>query len=113
MRVGLCASSSSSYLIENVLELELRQCRALDVLHGAQIPRHSLAIFFPDRLHLLLGELVAHLWIISQIGLGADDQTWYTRAVVVDLWEPLFPHVLERRGRCDRKADQENICLRV
>ena len=103
----------ASYLVEYVLELVLRQRRALDVLDRTQIPRHSLSIFFPDGLHLLLGELFPYLWILSQVTLRANDQTWYARAMMVNLGKPLFPHVLERRGRCDGKANQENVCLRV
>jgi hypothetical protein len=33
--------------------------------------------------------------------------------VVVDLWEPFLPHVLERGRRCDGEADEEDVCLGV
>jgi len=93
--------SLASYLVEHILELELSQRRALDVLHRAELPCHPLTVLLPDRLHLLLGELVAHLWVVSQIGLSADDKTWHTGTVMVNFREPLFPYVLERCWRCD------------
>ena len=84
-----------SYLIEHILQLELRKSRALDILDSAKILGHTLAIFFPHRLHLLLAKLVAHLLVFAQICLGANNKARNARAVVVDLGEPLFPHVLE------------------
>ena len=84
-----------SYLIEHILQLELRKSRALDVLHSAKVLGHTLAIFFPHRLHLLLAKLLAHLGVVAQIGLGTDNETGHAGAVVVDLREPLFSDVLE------------------
>lgn len=87
-----------TYLIEDILQLELSQGRALDVLDSAQVLRHPLAILFPHRLHLLLTKLLAHLRVVAQIGLSADDETRHAGAVVVDLGEPLFSHVLKTGG---------------
>ena len=84
-----------SDLIEHILQLELRKSRALDVLHSAKVLGHTLAIFFPHRLHLLLAKLLAYLRVIAQICLSANNEARDARAVVVDLREPLFPHVLE------------------
>lgn len=51
--------------------------------------------------------------ILPQIDLGTDDQTRNTRAVVMDLGEPLLLDVLERRGRGHTEADQEHVRLGV
>lgn len=100
-------------LIKHILQLKLRQSRALDVLDGAQVLGHALAVLFPHRLHLLLAKLLSHLRIVTQIRLGADDQTGHAGAVVVDLGEPLFSDVLKTGGRGDGKADEEDIGLRI
>lgn len=84
-----------SYLVKHILQLELRECRALHVLDSAKVLGHALAVFFPHRLHLLLAKLLTDLRVVAQIGLGANNETRHARAVVVDLGEPLFPHVLE------------------
>ena len=86
------------YLIEHILQLELRKSGALDVLDSAQVLCHTLAILFPHRLHLLLAKLLAHLVVLAQICLSANNEARHTRAVVVDLGEPLFSHVLETGG---------------
>lgn len=84
-----------SYLIKHILQLVLRQRRAFHVFDGTQLLRHPITILLANRLHLLLGQFLADNWVITQIGLGADNETWHTWAVVVDFWEPLFPDVLK------------------
>ena len=84
-----------AYLVEHILQFELRESRTLNVLDGAKVLGHALAILFPHRLHLLLAKLLAHLRVIAQICLSANNEARDARAVVVDLREPLFPHVLE------------------
>lgn len=85
----------SSYLIKYVLKLVLSQCRAFDVLDRTQLLCHAFTVFFPDRLHFLFRQLLPHAWVISQIGLGTDDEAGYARAVVVNLGEPLLSDVFE------------------
>jgi len=87
-----------TYLIEHILQLELRESRALNILDSAKVLGHTLAILFPHRLHLLLAKLLAHLRVIAQICLGANNEARHAGAVVVDLGEPLFSHVLETGG---------------
>jgi hypothetical protein len=87
-----------AYLVEHILQFELRESRTLNVLDGAKVLGHALAILFPHRLHLLLAKLLAHLWVVAQICLGADDEARHTGAVVVDFGEPLLPDVLETGG---------------
>lgn len=92
------AEREQAYLVEHILQFELRESRTLHVLDGAKVLGHALAILFPHRLHFLLAKLLAHLWVVTQICLGADDETRHTGAVVVDLGEPLLPDVLETGG---------------
>lgn len=105
--------SGIAHLVKDILELELRQGTALDVFHGAQILGHPFTVFLSHRLHLLLGELFSYLWIIPQIGLRANDEAWYSRAMMVNFGEPLFPDVFKRCWRRNRETDEEDICLWV
>ena len=100
-----------TYLIENILQPELCQRRALHILHRAQFLRHPLAVLLSNRLHLLLRQFLPHSWVITQIYLCADNQAGHAGAVVMHLGEPLLPNVLEGRGRRHREADEEDISL--
>ena len=102
-----------THLIKDILEFVLRQGAALDVFDRAQIPRHPLAVLFPHRRHLLLGQLLDHLLVLAQVHLGADDQARHAGAVVVYLGEPLLADVLERGRRRDTEANQEDVGLGV
>ena len=84
-----------AHLIKYVFELVLRQGRALHILDGIQLPRHPLTVLFPDRLHLLLAQLISYARVVSQIGLCTNDQTRNPGAVVVDFGKPLLSDVLE------------------
>ena len=64
---------SKTHLVEDVLEALLRQCRALDVLDGTELPGHSLAVLPLDRGHSLLRQLVLDCVVFPQIHLCADD----------------------------------------
>lgn len=101
------------YLIENILQLELRKRRAFHVFDRTKLLCHPLTILFPDRLHFLLGQLIPHLRVISQIRLCADYEAWYAWAVVMDFWKPLLPYVLKGCWRCDGEADKEDVGLWV
>lgn len=103
----------STYLIKHILELVLRQGTTLDVLHRAQLFSHPLTILLPHRLHLLLGQLVLDTRIVSQIDLCTNNKAGNTRAMVVNLWEPLLADVFERCWRGHTKADEEDIGLRI
>lgn len=89
------ASRGVTHLIKDILELELCQGTALDVLNGAQFLGHPLAILLPDRRHLLLRKFLANTRVIAKIDLSANDQARHARAMVVDLREPLLANVLE------------------
>ena len=111
----------------------LRECRALDVLDGAKLTSETLAHLAGDRALLLSGELLADGLVIAQVDLCADNEAGHARAVVSHLQreksvtaacalkisrmgylgDPLLPNVLERCGRGDGEADEEDVCLRV
>ena len=87
-----------TYLIEYVLVLELCQGTALNVSDSTELLCHPFAHVLGHRLHLLLRKLLPYGLITSQIYLCADYEAWDTRTMMVDLREPLFPHVLKRSG---------------
>ena len=83
------------YLIEDVLQLVLRQCRALHVFNGPQVFGHSLSVFLTYWLHPLFSELLSHLRIIPKIRLGAHYEAWHPWTMVMHLRKPLLPNILE------------------
>jgi len=103
----------STYLIKHILQLELRQSRALHIFDRTQVLRHPLPVLLPHRLHLLLAELIPYLGIIPQIRLSADDQTRHAGAVVVDFGKPFLSYVLEGGRGSDGEADKKDVGLRV
>ena len=118
VRIGNHDALSSSgpgraHLIEHVFELILRQGATFDVFDCAQLSCHALAVFFLDRLHLLPRQLVAHLRVIAQIGLGADNEARDARAMVVHFGEPFLTNILKGGRRGNGKADQKDVGLWV
>ena len=103
----------SNYLIKDILQLVLRQRRALDVLDCAKFSRHPLAVFALYWGHPLLCQLIFYLGVLSKIYLRADDQARHSRAVMVDLWKPFLADVFEGRGGCYGEADEKDVGLRV
>jgi hypothetical protein len=83
-------SSKTSYLVKHIFQLELRQSRTLNILDSAKVLGHALAIFLSHRLHLLLTKLLAHLWVVAQVCLGAYDEARHARAVVVNHFSRTF-----------------------
>ena len=88
-----------THLIEDILQLVLRERRTLHVLDRTQLLRHSLTILLTHWRHTLLCKLLTDLAIVTEIGLSADDEAGDSRAVVVDFREPLLADVLEGGGR--------------
>lgn len=101
------------YLIENIFQLVLRQCRAFHVLDCSQVFCHTFSVFFTYWLHALFGQLFPYLWVIAKIGLRTNYEAGYSRAMVVNFWEPFLTNVLERRWGCDTEADEEDVGLWV
>ena len=105
--------NGSSYLIEDILQLVLRQCRALHVLDCSQVFRHTFSVLFAYWLHALLRQLFPYLWVITKIGLRSNYEARYSRTMVMDFWEPFLSNVLKRCWGCDTEADQEDVGLWV
>lgn len=110
---GRLPAAFGTHLIEDILELVLRQSTALNVFDRAQLLRHPLAVLFPHRLHLLLLQLRHHLLVVPQVHLRADYQARDAGAVVVHLGEPFLADVFERGRRRDAEAHQEDVGLWV
>lgn len=87
-----------AYLVENILQLKLRKRTAFDVLDSVQLLSHALAVFPPNRRHLLLHELFFDTGVISQVDLGTDNEAGNPGAVVVNLGEPFLSDVFKRSG---------------
>ena len=85
-------------LVKNVLEALLGECGALDILDRTKFTCETLSLFRGDGPLLLPLKLLHHLRVIAQIHLGAHDEAWNPRAVMVHLREPLLLHVLKGRG---------------
>lgn len=101
------------YLIKHVLELVLRQSRALDVLDRTEFACHSLAVLALYWRHSLLCQLIFYGVVLPQIHLCTHNQAWHPRTVVMHLGEPLFTDVLEGGGRSYGEAHEEDIGLGV
>ncbi len=112
-RIARKKEKKATHLIKDILQLILRQRRALDILDGPQLLGHALPILLANRLHALLGQLLPHLRVFAQIDLGADDEAGHPGAVVVDFGEPFLAHVLEGGGGGDAEADEEDVGLGV
>lgn len=111
--IRLDTARDNPYLVKHVLEFVLRQSTALDILHGAQVLCHALAVLLPHRLHLLLGQFLSHARVIPQIDLCTDNEAGNARAVVVHLGEPFLADVLEGCGGGDAEANEEDVGLWV
>ena len=101
------------YLIEDILQLVLRQRRALHILDRSQVFRHTFSVLFTYWLHALFGQLFPYLRVIAKIGLRTHYEARYSWAVVMNFWEPFLSNVLERRWGCDAEADQKYVGLGV
>ena len=83
-------------LVKHILQFILGQCGAFHIFHRTQFSRHTLSVLFLNRLHSLLGQLLTHLWIVTEICLRADNQARDTGTMVVNFWEPFFANVFKR-----------------
>lgn len=102
-----------AYLVKDILQLVLRQSRALHIFNCTKLLGHPVTVLLANGLHLLASELLPNTGVVAQIGLGADNEAGHTGAVVVYLGEPLFPYVFEGGRGGDGEADQEDIGLGV
>ena len=100
-------------LIEHVLQSLLSESTALHVLDSIDLLCLLHALLVRDRCHALLLQSLNRLRIVTKIELRAGEDDRGRRAVVRHFGVPLRAHVLERRRRDDREANQEHIRLRV
>jgi len=105
--------SSTDGLIEHSLQALLRQSAALQILHSANGLGHLKRALLADHVQAFAGELRGRGLIVSQIGLGADEDDRHVGRVVLNLRVPLRLHVLERGRRDDGEAHQKAVRLRV
>ena len=103
-----------AYLIEDVLQVPLRQSAAFDVLDSSKQLRPLPALGFLDDspIRVVLHSLPV-VRVLAQIHLSADEEAGNTWAVMADLREPLVPDVVERGLGYNAEANEEYICLGV
>ena len=127
-----CGSPNS--LVENALEVPLRQRRAFQVLLSPDFPAdlQGLLVLHGRRAHLahaLLGRLV-----VAEIKLCTDEDDWNAGRVMFNFWCPLnkvrwlvammtisqktrMTHlgldVVKRRPADNGETNEEDVCLRI
>lgn len=106
-------TTKPTHLVENVLQTPLSKGGTLHKLDSSQLLGQSFTLLRRDRPLFLPSELLDHGLIIPQINLRSYDETGHSRAVVMDLWEPLLLDVFKGGGRGDREANEEDIGLGV
>jgi len=110
---GLLVHACSDGLVEDGLEALLSQSRALVIGHGADLLGTRVSLLDADNAETLGSQSLDHAFVAAQIGLGADQDDGHAGSVVLDLGPPLGLDVVERAGRDDGEADQEDISLGV
>ena len=108
------STNERAYLIEDVLQVPLRQSAAFDVLDSSKLLRPLPALGFLDEspVRVVLQSLPV-VGVLAQIHLSADEEAGDTGAVVADLGEPLVPDVVERGLGYDAEANEEYIGLGI
>ena len=123
-------------LVEDALQISLRQGRTLEVLVRPDLLGAQQGLVVRDGLHPLLSERLERGGVLSQIELGPDEDDGDVGCMVVDLGVPLLsavntlqpfppspdtgaeaPHlrldVVEGRRADDGEADEENVGLGI
>ena len=75
-------------LVEDCFEPLAGEGGALEVLEGADLVGHGLALLLGDGRLVLAGEVVDGLLVLSEIDLGADEDDGGVGAVVLDFAVP-------------------------
>lgn len=96
-------------LVENALQIPLRQRGALQVLLGLDLLCDHDGLLVLYGCHFLLPQALLGRLVIPQIEFGADEDNGYTRRVVVDLRIPLAGSV----GHLASVQRQPYLCLDV
>ena len=95
--------------VKHLLQVLLRQRRALDVCDSPDFFRQRPGIFLwhgplpPPR------QLDQHFDVLPQVALRADEEDGREGAAAADLWHPLFPHVLKGGGADHAEAEQQGV----
>ena len=82
---------------------------ALEVSDGANLLGNGHTLFGRDRTLAGLSELLDNLGVMSQILLATDEDDGQVLAEVEHFRDPLFLHVVERIGRVDGEADEDDV----
>ena len=104
---------TSDGFVEHLLEAFLREGGTFKVFESAEFVGEVLVLLFADWLPVLLAEAVHGVAVVTEIGLGADENEGDSAGVVLDFWVPLLLDVLEGRRADDGEANQEHVRLRV
>lgn len=95
--------------VKHLLQILLRQRRALHVRDGPDFFRQRSGIFLwhgplpPPR------QLDQHFDILPQVALRAYEEDGREGAAAADLWDPLLPHVLKGGGADHAEAEQQGV----
>jgi hypothetical protein len=76
--------------IEYTLQISLCQGRALQVLDSLDVLSNLHSLLVLNWRHLALSELLANLWVIAQIELGAYKDDWNAGCVMLNFRVPLL-----------------------
>lgn len=86
---------------------------ALEVSDGADLLCDGHALFGRDGALGGLAEFVDDLGVVSEVLFAADEDDGEVLAEVEHFGDPLFLHVVERVGRVDGEADEDDVRVRV
>ena len=75
--------------------------------------REAVPLLRRDGRQALLLQARDRVRVVAQIKLGPDEDERHAGRVVRDLRVPFLPDVVQGRRRDDRKAEEENVRLRV
>lgn len=95
--------------VKHLLEVLLRQCRALDVRHRAHFLRQRSGVLLQHGALSSPRQLDQHFDVLAQVTLGAHQEDGSQRAAPSDLGDPFLPDVLKGRGADDAEAEQQGV----
>lgn len=111
-RLGLVQRSANGF-IKDGLQTFLCEGRAFQITNGSDFSGTVLCGIRRDDVKSFGGQLGNHFIIVTQIGLGSDQDQRNSRSVMLDFGKPLGFHVVKRRGGNNGKADKKDIGLWV
>jgi len=104
-----CHESGTGGVLEDFADTIVALGRALEVLVGHDLLTDLLTLLGGDGLLAGLAELLNGLLVVSQILLAADEDDGQALAEVQNLRDPLLLNVVQRIGRVNSKADQDDV----